>query len=235
MDKNKEITILGLFTALTIVIANTVGFIPIGPLAVTTMHIPVIIVGILYGKKMGAYMGLIFGLISLIRAYTRPSPTAFIMMNPLVSVLPRLMFGYLTGFLYESLEKIEKKKVKKVLIGVFIGLLAILTFLYFNLDESYRYIFIALGLVLIAGAIFVSKTKDEEGLKIQLATLVSPFFNTFFVLSAIYFIYGGEYVQALSMAVNMIIFTSLANMVMEMAVSSLVCTPIVKILKKEID
>lgn len=103
MKTNQKIAVLGLFTAIIILLANTVGFIPIGPLAVTILHIPVIACAFLYGRAMGASLGLIFGLVSLFRAYTQPSPTSFIMMNPLVSVVPRLAFGYLSGLIYEKL------------------------------------------------------------------------------------------------------------------------------------
>lgn len=109
MNKIKSITIIGLFTAITIVLANTIGFIPLGPLAITTMHIPVLVCALAYGKEFGAVMGLIFGLTSLFRAYTQPTATSFIMMNPLVSVLPRLAFGFLTGLIYQGLKNRQGK------------------------------------------------------------------------------------------------------------------------------
>lgn len=55
----KEITVVGILLALMIVLAATpLGFIPIGPINATTIHIPVIIAAVLYGRKISLIMGL---------------------------------------------------------------------------------------------------------------------------------------------------------------------------------
>ena len=53
--KTQYMTSMALFLAIEIILVVTpLGYIPIGPLNATTMHIPVIIAGIVLGKKAGA-------------------------------------------------------------------------------------------------------------------------------------------------------------------------------------
>jgi len=68
----REITVIGLLFAVTIVLGVTgLGFIPIPPFKTTIMHIPVIIGGILEGPVVGAMIGLLFGLFSMFEALKR--------------------------------------------------------------------------------------------------------------------------------------------------------------------
>ena len=61
--KTQYMTFMAMFLAIEIILVVTpLGYIPIGPLSATTMHIPVIIAGITLGKKAGAQLGLVFGL-----------------------------------------------------------------------------------------------------------------------------------------------------------------------------
>jgi uncharacterized membrane protein len=50
----KKFTLTAMFLAIMILLAVTpLGFIPIGPINATTMHIPVIIASIVLGPKIG--------------------------------------------------------------------------------------------------------------------------------------------------------------------------------------
>lgn len=117
-QKTKRFTLLALFIAIEVVVATVpfLGYIPIGFIDATTLHIPVIIAGILLGKKEGAILGFVFGLTSMIQATLAPSATSFIF-SPFVSVagisgglpslfiafVPRILIGYLAGLIYEIL------------------------------------------------------------------------------------------------------------------------------------
>ncbi len=88
----RRLAVVGLLLALMVIFAFTpLGFIPIAPgVAITLLHIPVL-VGLLYeGFGVGALLGLLFGVLSLIRALTPAQPLDALFVNPLVSVLPRL-------------------------------------------------------------------------------------------------------------------------------------------------
>ena len=95
---------LAMLTALTILmgIIPNIGIIQIGVVSLTVLHIPVIIAASLYGIQGGSFVGLIFGLTSWYVASTRAiTPMDLLFVNPLVSVFPRIIFGALTGLLFQ--------------------------------------------------------------------------------------------------------------------------------------
>ena len=64
-QKTKNMVLLALFGCIEIVLMLTpLGYIPIGPVRATTLHIPVILAGVLMGPKAGSAIGLIFGISS---------------------------------------------------------------------------------------------------------------------------------------------------------------------------
>ena len=65
--KTKNLTLLALFIAIeaVMVMVPFLGFIPIGPLRATLLHVPVITAAIVLGTKQGCLIGLVFGLSSL--------------------------------------------------------------------------------------------------------------------------------------------------------------------------
>lgn len=93
-----------------------VGFISFGPISLTIMHIPVIIFAYLCGWKHGWAFGLVFGVLSLFRSLMGSSSILdgyFI--NPLVSVLPRVIFGFLLGVFFDLIKKLGNVKTRVVL------------------------------------------------------------------------------------------------------------------------
>ena len=107
----KNLALLGMFIALMLLLDMMgFGYIPIGPIAITTMHIPVIIGAVYGGKKYGIILGLAFGISSWIKAVRGMSgifTPAFI--NPIVSVFPRFLMGFLTALLADALYKYRDK------------------------------------------------------------------------------------------------------------------------------
>ncbi len=58
----RELTIIGLLAGITIALGlSGYGIIPLGPLNVTTLHVPTLIGAIVEGPKVGAFVGFIFG------------------------------------------------------------------------------------------------------------------------------------------------------------------------------
>lgn len=106
----RKMTIISVLSAISIMLSMIpfVGFIQIGPIAITTMYIPVIIGAIMEGPMAGAVIGLVFGASSLIRALTMPTVTSFAFINPLVSILPRVLIGLLAYYVYELSMKLTK-------------------------------------------------------------------------------------------------------------------------------
>ena len=71
------------------------------------------------GPVVGAAVGLIFGVFSVIQSITAPTPVSFVFMNPLVSVLPRVLIGIIPYYVYRSLRM--KKKIIPIGIASAVG------------------------------------------------------------------------------------------------------------------
>ena len=104
----KKITFAGLIIGLIIVMSFTnIGFITITGISITLIHIPVLVGAIVLGKKYGCILGLIFGICSLIMAFMNIATNAPFT-NPLVSILPRVAFGFLVCPIHDLFKKIIK-------------------------------------------------------------------------------------------------------------------------------
>jgi uncharacterized membrane protein len=100
----RQLAIIGMLSAISIVLGVTrLGFIPIPPVNATIMHIPVIIGAILEGPLVGGFVGLIFGIFSIIQSITAPTVVSFAFINPLVSVLPRVLIGIISYYIYSAI------------------------------------------------------------------------------------------------------------------------------------
>jgi uncharacterized membrane protein len=98
----QKIAMTGVLSALVIVLGLTgIGFVTIPPVAITVMHVPVIIGAILEGPVVGFAIGLLFGIFSLIQAAIRGTEPMFL--NPLVSILPRLFIGPVAWLVYRAI------------------------------------------------------------------------------------------------------------------------------------
>ncbi len=100
----KSISITAAMGALIIVMGLThIGFIPwFSGASITIMQIPVIIAAIIAGLGSGIGTGLIFGIFSLIQAAIAPiGPLDPFFVNPLVSVLPRVLMGVGTFYCFK--------------------------------------------------------------------------------------------------------------------------------------
>lgn len=98
----RQITVIGMLSAISIMLGlSGFGFIPLPTAKATIMQIPVIIGAILEGPLVGAMIGLIFGVFSIIQSITAPNVLSFAFINPLVSVLPRVLIGITAYYAYK--------------------------------------------------------------------------------------------------------------------------------------
>ncbi len=136
----KEIVIDGLFLALVAIFTYIpyIGIITIGTLSFTTLHILVLIAASLYGVKTGTLVGLFFGIFSLLKAIQYPGTLDYFFINPFVSILPRVLFGFISGLIFDISKKKLSKKAFKIAVA---PLAAILTFTHTLLVLLCLYIF----------------------------------------------------------------------------------------------
>jgi uncharacterized membrane protein len=110
-DKVRKIVVAGVLGAVSIFLgASHLGFIPwIAGAALTIMHVPVIIGAVLEGPLVGAVIGLIFGVFSLLQGAIAPTGPADVwFVNPLISVLPRLAIGPVAWLAYRGMRSIRE-------------------------------------------------------------------------------------------------------------------------------
>lgn len=119
-EKTRYLVQLSMWTALTLILAfvPNLGYIPIGPFYVTTVHIPVIIGAVMLGSGAGAFLGLVFGITSIVQATLTMPITAF-MFSPfvpfgnfwsvIIAIVPRVLVGVVAAYLYRLI-KIKDKK-----------------------------------------------------------------------------------------------------------------------------
>ena len=106
LSKNKKLALTGAFSALIVVLGITrLGFISLSPtVSLTIIHIPVILVVMLAGLPGGLACGTVFGIFSLIQAAMNPSGALDpLFVNPLISIVPRILFALVTWFFWKLL------------------------------------------------------------------------------------------------------------------------------------
>jgi uncharacterized membrane protein len=120
MIKTKDITLCGMYFAILALLSFTpLGYITIFTFAITTIHIVVLVAAFTLGVKGGLIVGLGFGIMSLLRALIAPtSPFDAAFINPVVSVLPRVLFGLIAGTMAQFLPIFSKKIPSSLYVGV---------------------------------------------------------------------------------------------------------------------
>ncbi|MDD3919944.1 MAG: ECF transporter S component [Eubacteriales bacterium] len=83
------------------------GYIYYGLIEVTTLHIVVAAGAVLMGWKYGAVFGFVWGVTCILRALTNPLWAPFI--NPMISLVPRVIVGAVAGLAAEGLRKARCK------------------------------------------------------------------------------------------------------------------------------
>lgn len=115
--KTSQITMLGLMIAVLLLMAYTpLGYLNIGPLAITFNVIPVAISAIVLGPVGGAIAGAVFGLTSFLQCIgvggTSAMGAMLFSINPFLAFvqrfIPRLLDGLLLGYIFQAVRKKSK-------------------------------------------------------------------------------------------------------------------------------
>lgn len=152
--KTKRLVLLSLFIGIeTVLMVTPLGYIPIGAIKATTLHIPVLVISMLLGIKEGAFLGLFFGISSVVISTFNPSLFSFCfspfysigeihgnMGSLVVALLPRILLGVVGGFVYRILPKqmkLEHKAALTGLIGSLLHTILVLSGIYFFFGKEY--------------------------------------------------------------------------------------------------
>lgn len=114
-SKVQQITRMAILVAIIFLLSFTpLGYLVIGPIAATTIQMPVIVGAVLMGPAAGGVLGFFFGLSAIIKVLTMPGADPFATLalahSPFaylaVCLGARICMGLLTGFLAEGLKKL---------------------------------------------------------------------------------------------------------------------------------
>lgn len=111
LTRNRRLALTGAFSALVVVLAFTrLGMIPLGAVAsISILQVPVILITMLAGVGEGLFVGAVFGISSLILAATSPSGALDpLFVNPLCSVLPRMLVAVVAWAVWKVMNMIPK-------------------------------------------------------------------------------------------------------------------------------
>ena len=126
-NKTYRLVIRAILTAIIILqtMVPFLGFIPIGITSLTIIHITVIVAAIVLGTKDGMFIGLVWGIFTIIRAFTSPTTPLDITVftNPIISVLPRVLVRLVAGILFTWLSRKTKKVVLASIVAAIFGTL----------------------------------------------------------------------------------------------------------------
>lgn len=124
----KQLVMLGLLTAILLLMSYTpLGYLNIGPLAISFNVIPVAIAAVTLGPVGGAVVGAVFGLTSFLQCIgiggTSQMGTILFGINPVLAFIqrfiPRLLDGFLLGFIFKGVRKISNTYVSCAVTGFF--------------------------------------------------------------------------------------------------------------------
>jgi len=237
----RKMAIIGILGSISIILGMTpLGFIPVGPTRATIMHIPVIIGAILEGPVVGGIVGLIFGLFSIFQAVTNPTPVSFVFLNPLVSVVPRILIGITAYYVYKALSGLGNRRTLGLLNILWAVIIAYLCYgIYGNLKADQSVWLVVMNIVLIALtaaiAYFTNSRLKNKALDITVAAVAGTLTNTGLVLSMIYLVYAESFVKALGQSVEtarkVILGIGIANGIPEAIIAILIVTSVVSALE----
>ena len=132
MKKNQlfQLTLTAMFSA--IISARTfipfTGYIAYGLLSITTIHVVVILGAVVLGPLRGTILGLVWGVTCLLYAFMNGTADAVIFLNPMISVVPRILVGLAAGWYYRGFRRLlSRTKWGEVAAAGITGVLATLT------------------------------------------------------------------------------------------------------------
>ena len=154
----RKMVIIAMLSGICLFLGLTgLGFIPLPLFKLTILHLPVIIGAIIEGPVVGGSIGLIFGLFSIYQNITAPTPMSPFFYNPLISILPRVLIGVISYYIY----KIIRSKIKNIKVSI--GIAAVCGSL--------------VNTIGVLGGIYLIYFKDYANILVERGTIASSSLN----------------------------------------------------------
>lgn len=158
--KTQELVLTSMFTAIIIAMAFVpyLGYIPLGFMNATIIHIPVIVGAIVLGPVKGAFLGFVFGITSMINNTFNPNVTSFVFSpfysgavadgnfgSIIVCMVPRILIGVVAYYVYAGIMKLLKGRKKGTVpalaaagvAGSMTNTILVMNLIYFLFGSSY--------------------------------------------------------------------------------------------------
>ena len=155
-QKTKRMVIMAIFLAIIIIqtLVPILGFIPLGIMNATIIHVTVAIGAILLGWKEGAGLGFVFGLGSMWKNTFMPNPTSFCfspfapaiagytggIRSVIVCFVPRILVGIVAALVFRAIRKTGKVKIALLVSGAMAAVtntILVMSGIYFLFGEHY--------------------------------------------------------------------------------------------------
>jgi uncharacterized membrane protein len=157
------------------------GLIPVPTPAqhATTLHVPVIIGGILEGPIVGLVLGLIFGIFSWLQAGMLG---VVMFQDPLVAILPRLFIGITAWVAYVGFKR-TGVYAAMALAGALVVICGAFVYWVIAVNPLLAVVIAILFLALIAGFVYLALKENKELQALILSGAVGTLTNTILVLT----------------------------------------------------
>ena len=148
----RKMVIIAMLSGICLFLGLTgLGFIPLPLFKLTILHLPVIIGAIIEGPIVGGSIGLIFGLFSIYQNITAPTPMSPFFYNPLVSIVPRVLIGVLSYYIYKLIRaKLKNAKLSisiAAICGSLVNTVGVLGTIYLIYFKDYAEILMSKGTI----------------------------------------------------------------------------------------
>lgn len=148
----RKMVIIAMLSGICLFLGLTgLGFIPLPLFKLTILHLPVIIGAIIEGPIVGGSIGLIFGLFSIYQNITAPTPMSPFFYNPLVSIVPRVLIGVLSYYIYKLIRaKLKNAKLSisiAAICGSLVNTIGVLGTIYLIYFKDYAEILMSKGTI----------------------------------------------------------------------------------------
>ena len=134
----RRMVLLAVLTAILLIMSFTpLGYLNIGPLAISLNMIPVAIGAIALGPSGGAFLGAVFGITSCLQCVgfggTSAMGVAMFEINPFLTLVqrfvPRLLAGWVSGWVYVGMKKLTNPTIAGFVTGFSAALLNTVLFM----------------------------------------------------------------------------------------------------------
>lgn len=124
--ETKHLVLLAMLSGILLIMSFTpLGYLPIGPLAISLNMIPVAIGAVALGPAAGAFLGGVFGITSCLQCVgiggTSPMGVILFEISPVLTILqrmiPRILAGWLCGMVYLGVRKLWNSTLASFIAG----------------------------------------------------------------------------------------------------------------------